>query len=202
MKSTFGKLWAIAALSVAVLSSGPALALPILTFAPLNQTVNLGDTASVDVMVTGLTGEFVGSYDFNVSWDAALLSLDSLSFGDALDGPLDSLSGFVNGTGSVNAFEVSLGLLSNQDGLSDFRLFTLSFDTLAVGTSALNFIGGIIPTGLLGDELGELLPTEVIAGSITINEGSVSVPEPGTLALFAIGLGLAGALKRRRTTLA
>lgn len=195
------KLLAIAALSLAALSSAPALAAPILTFAPSSQTVDLGDIATVDVMVTNLTGEFVGTYDFNVNWDASLLSLQSLTFGDALDGPLDSIAGFLGGSGSVNAFEVSLGALANQDGLSDFRLFTLAFNTLALGTSALSFTSGIIPSGLLGDELGQLLAVSTTEGSITIQgQPDMAVPEPGTLGLMALGVGFIGMLRRRRAS--
>lgn len=191
---------ALCATAILPLAGTPALAIPILSFSPLNQTVDLGDTASVDVMVSGLSGEYVGSYNFSVSWDASLLSLQSLVFGNGLDGPLDSISGSLAGTGSVNAFEVSLGLLLNQDGNSPFKLFTLGFNTLGTGTSALGLVGNIGPgNGFLGDELGELIATETAPGSITINPRTTPVSEPGSLLmLFLAGIGMVVALRGLR----
>lgn len=187
----FSALWAVCLL----MASAPALAIPTLVFQPANQTVDLGSDAAVDVFVTGLSGELVGSYDFSVAWDSALLGLDSVSFGSGLS---PSISDFVPGTGNVNVFEVGLGALP-QDGLSSFRLFTLVFDTLGVGTSALSFIGNIAPDlGFLGDDLGNLLATDTQAGSITIRPGSTPVPEPAMLSMLLVGLGAFGALRTRR----
>lgn len=191
-------LLTLCATTVIALAGTQASATPILTFSPLNQTVDLGNTASVDVMVTGLSGEYVGTYDFSVNWDATLLSLQSLVFSDGLDGPLDSISGSVGGPGTVNAFEVSLGSLLNQDGVSPFKLFTLGFDTLAAGTSALTLAGNISPgNGFLGDALGELLQAETEAGSITINPRTTAVPEPGSLIMMLLA-GCAIAVARRQ----
>ena len=79
-------------------------ATPTLAFAPLNQL-------SVDVLVTGLSNDFVGDFDFFVEWDASLSFLDSLIFGDALDDGLGlSLQNIDSSTmGAVNVVELSFG---------------------------------------------------------------------------------------------
>ncbi|PCI42203.1 MAG: hypothetical protein COB51_13275 [Moraxellaceae bacterium] len=175
-----------------------ASAVPMLTFAPLDQSVELGDQVSVDVIVTGLSSEFVGDFDFFVEWDAGLLSLDSLIFGDALDDGLGfSFQDVDSGTmGTVNAAELAFGGLFNQDGFSDITLFTLTFDTLALGVSALDFLGNIGGDSslALGDGFGGSYLSGFDEGSITI---TANVPEPGQMALFAIGLIGLGFARRR-----
>ncbi|MCI0506747.1 MAG: cohesin domain-containing protein [Gammaproteobacteria bacterium] len=156
-----------------------------LSFVPANQTVQLGDQATVDVMVTGLVEQYVGTYDFNVSWDASLLSLTNVDFDIYLDSPFSFQSVDASTAGSVNVAELSFDGLFNQDGSSDFRLFSLTFDTLDAGTSLLNFTGNIggDPTAFLGDAFGSLLQTDAGLGSITI-ERTAGVPEPSSLLLL------------------
>ena len=188
----------LCAVTLAVFAQN-SLATPTLTFAPLNQSVALGSQLSVDVLVTGLSNDFVGDFDFFVEWDASLLFLDSLIFGDALDDGLGlSLQDVDSSTmGTVNVAELSYGALTNQDGFFDLTLFTLTFDTLGLGTSILDFLGNIggDPSLALGDGIGGSYQTGFDMGSITIT--SASVPEPGQMALLVVGLiGVAFARKK------
>lgn len=181
--------------AASLLLSSQVFAIPMLNFTPASQTVNLGDQATVNVGLSGLSNEYVGAFDFNVSWDSSLLSLDSSSFDIFLDGPGDSISGVDSSTaGTVNMFEVSLGALINQDGSSDINLFSLTFNTLGLGTSALSFSAGIDPFfDFLGDDLGFALPTDISGGSIEI----VDAPEPGVIWLLSAGLILLGFSQHR-----
>jgi hypothetical protein len=189
-----------AALALAMLATA-AQAVPMLSFAPANGSVALGATASVDVMLGDLDGDFIGAYDFHVDWDPTLLSLQDLTFGSQLDGPDNSIFGYVAGTGSVNAFEVSLGGLALQDGVTSFRLFTLSFDTLAVGTSALEFRPGVAGAGAsIGDALGNARAAFTTSGALTVTPpppDPVAVPEPGTLGLLGLAIAFMGFTRRR-----
>jgi hypothetical protein len=170
-----------------------------LGFDPMNQTVIEGSQATVDVVVDPM-GAFVGAFDVIVGWNDSILDLAGLTVD-----PINNLGATIDivdtlgTTDSVNVASVSLEfpLAPFQDGVSDVTLFSLTFDTLTVGTSALTLSPGILgitfpPGGFLGDEFGFLLETQVTNGSIEV------VPEPTTWLLLSIGLiGLAGWGSRR-----
>jgi hypothetical protein len=79
----------------------------------------------------------------------------------------------------LNLFELSLDLASDLDTLQSgsFTLATLTFDTMAQGTSILN-----INVNALGDANGDSLVVDVNTSSITV------VPEPNAWFLFLSGL--------------
>lgn len=71
---------------------------------------------------------------------------------------------------------------------SSFTLATLTFDTLAIGTSPLT-----LSINVLGDAAGESLTATLDSGEVVVT------PEPGSLLLFVSGLaGLAGVRKKYR----
>lgn len=157
-----------------------------LEFVPGNQTVNVGDPAVVDVLISGLgdgAASSVGTFDLNVSYDASILTAAGVTFGGFLgDGLLTSIQTVdLGGAGVADLAEVSLLFAFELDALqpASFTLATLTFDTLAAGTSPLVF-----SQALIGDGLG--LPLQVNAGG-----GSVAaVPEPAFLLLLASGLAV------------
>ncbi len=195
MTRTLRKISATAAL---LLCASLSHAIP-LTFEPSDTTVELGDQVAIDVVITP-DGTLIGTFDIAVNWDMSILSLFDVTFGDSLGDPepfaFETLVDVILGGGSAQISEVSLlfgGLAGLQDG-SPFTLFTLIFGTSSAGTSALTF-GGII----LGDEFG-FPPFDLPqpgSGTIEVIE-IVAVPEPGTLALFGLGLVLMIAARRQR----
>ncbi|WP_347258920.1 PEP-CTERM sorting domain-containing protein, partial [Methylocaldum sp.] len=120
----------------------------------------------------------------------------------------DSIQGFDDSvSGTVNVFETSLGLLADQDGNTAFRLFTLTFDTLANGLSPLSFTDNIASTGeFLGDENGDPFVPPVSAGRGSVCVGGncqqsqpIPVPEPPVVMLMGAGLlGFAFNQRHRR----
>jgi hypothetical protein len=180
------------------MASGASQAVPMIEIVPATSTVTVGDLVSVDVMVSGLVDEYVGTYDLTLAWDSALLALQGVAFDVFLDGPADSLASFVAGPGTVSVFEVSLGMLLNQSGNGAFRLFSLTFDALAAGSASLAFSGDVVQ--LLGDALGAGYGEVALSPARVSIEprGGASVPEPGPLALMLVGLAaLAGRSSRR-----
>jgi len=163
-------------------------AVPLLTFSSQYSSVEWDDQVSVDVVVTDLDYEFVGNFDFKVIWDFNFLSLEGIVFGDALeDSSQNSFQDWTSSDGSIDIAELSSGLLPNQDGFSDLTLFTLTFDVLGLGSSALNLEGDIGNNVkyALGDNDGKVLNADFGTGEITITQ---SVPESGLMGLFLLGL--------------
>ena len=104
-------------------------------------------------MVAGLVGgaaPSLGSWDLDLTFDASLMSLDSVSFGGFLGGPADSLQDALeNGSGSWDLAEISLLSPDELDALqpASFVLATLDFSALAEGTSSVALSGGVAGDG-------------------------------------------------------
>ncbi len=187
------------ALPLLLITSQSVFATVILSFTPNTQTVLLSGQASVNIVATNLQNEYVGAFDFDVSWDNSILSLASVSFGNALGGGFLSLQSenTNNGLGTSNLAESSLlsSLASLQTGTTNIILATLVFDALSVGQSVLSLTGNISGGGFLGNENGELLAASANTG--LINVVSTSIPEPETLFLLGVGFLALFGIRRR-----
>ena len=199
-------------LGLVVFFSLSALAIPIditIGFEPASQIVPVGEPVSVDLVISGLgdhSEPSLGAFDLDIHFDPTILAFDDATFGDpdlgdqvdmsgdaalfdSLIGPGLYLGAFVISPGVLDIFEVSVDsasdLNSNQAG--SFTLATLTFDTLAVGTSSLD-----ITIDSLGDAYGNPLSADVQSGSIA------PVPEPASFILFGFGLGGIGILRRKK----
>ncbi len=186
-------------ITLALLWASAAHALT-LGFAPASGSGLVGSSIEVGVVVSDLTdggAPSLGSFDLDLIFDSAVLGLTGVPFGDPLLGDqLDlfgfgSLSGYDDSVpGSLNVFEISFDLPEDLDELQagSFTLFTLRFDLLSPGTSALAF-GSVT----LGDAFGDpLIADAVLSGSVS------ALPEP-TAAVLAALAGLLLALRRSNT---
>ena len=172
-----------------------------LSISPDTQSVSLGSPVSFAVDISGLgSGTALSAYDVSIGFDPTLLSYTQTNFGDPLLGDqLDLAKSGLNGpsatpsTGSVDLIEFSLDSTAtlNAQQAGSFTLATLSFDTLAAGTSALS-----LTVNSLSDAYGN-----TIAYS-SLNNGSVNIPSavplPGGLLLFMSGWSALLLAQRRR----
>src|SRR5262245_51777929 len=149
-------------------TSADALTLDI---RPVDQDVVQGQQVHVDVIATDVPTEVVSAYDFVVTWDPAVLSFASVEL-DIFLGP-GSHQDYDVASGSINVSEIAVSdLPPNQSGGGEFRLFTLTLDAIAPGTSALAMRGNIAPTsGFALGRYAQPLITNPTAASITVIAG-------------------------------
>lgn len=179
-----------------------AQAAPTLSFSPSPQTFNVGDSAQVDVVISGLEDsgldEIVSSYDLSINYDSSILGFSNINI-------FENPFGFVGGTDSnastagvidfsLFSFEFDTDLQSIQG--DSIILATLGFDTLTAGTSALGFDFTDV-TGLGFSPLS----LATMNGEISVN-GVSAVPLPAAFPLMLSAVGAVGFLGSRRKKLA
>jgi len=159
-------------------------------FNPSDSQVEPGGSISVDLVIGDLGDDILAAFDLDVLYDSTILGFDSFTFGTGLDtfgfGTLNGVTDF--GAGLINVFELSFDfdadLIDFQP--NDFVLGTFTFTGDAIGISALDILIFDLAGAFVFDEdLGFDVPTSLQADT---QSGSIEVPEPGTLLLFASGL--------------
>ncbi|NJN36192.1 MAG: hypothetical protein HC794_02970 [Nitrospiraceae bacterium] len=162
---------------------------------PAVQTVGVGATVAMDVMLSDLGSQGTGSYDFALGFDNSVLGFDRAEDGLSL--------GFAQGLGAVlsgNTVRVSdfsfddpQQLVSLQAGT--LRLFTLYFNAVGAGSSLVSVMSGNI-----FDVNGTAVSFGSNAASVIVSPATTNpVPLPGTLPLVLAALAAAAAMKRRQS---
>lgn len=131
-------------LVAAFFGTNNAYAVPVLSLEPANQTGDVNDPYSFDVVISDLpVGEVVSAYDIDVTYDSSVLAASSVFQ------PFSSLGGagdaFYNATFPANMIHIDgLSLLSDAQllalqGGDSVIMATLFFTGIAVGFSSLDF---------------------------------------------------------------
>ena len=173
--------------------SSASQAMPVVSLSPSTSYGLVGDTMYVDLLWSGDSGDYLGAWDVDISYDSTVVSYAGSSFHTGVDSWGCIICGDGSVSGTIDLYESSLDsvadLTANQDGLGNaFTLATLEFQALADGFSGLLFGASIF-----GDEYGSAITPELIDGGICVGEGKcvISVPEPSSLLLMLLGsLGL------------
>ncbi len=190
------------ALAAAALFSLPrtAAAIPLLSVVPSFQSGNIGDLFSVDLVISNLGGEEVGSFDIDLTYNSTILSGQSITLGNGLGDPGNPLetfpvaASFAGGVADIS--EISFLDESTLQGLqgSSFTLATLSFQGSANGLSPLTITQSVVANGDLNTQS---LTVNLETGAIQVGD-LAPVPEPTTLLLVGTGTALAALRRRRR----
>lgn len=200
MVSRLVRAWLVAGV-VLVASSFSAEAAPIVCLTESGDTTCLGTktvilpaaTFSLDLYATDAADYELFALDY-LRWDATILTLLSVTPGTLGNG------GFFGGDLSV-AGELSFTTDTLTGGASG-SLAVLNFQALAVGVTALTF-EALDPNDPLsvGPVAFQHATTLDVEGASQVSGASVDVqrvPEPASLTLFGLGLGLAGVYLRSR----
>jgi hypothetical protein len=191
MKNSLVKLVIGVAAVAAVCQAKAAISLSL---QPSSQTINVGNSAAVDLVVSGLgnlTAPSLGGFAVDLSFDPSILSGLSASFGTQLDLGVAGSVQFsdLSTPGLIHLDEVSLELAADLNAAQpgSFILGTLNLTGVGGGLGALNFT-----SASLSDEEGQSLSFTTSGGEIQVN-GPSRVPDAGsTAALLLLGmLGLA-----------
>jgi hypothetical protein len=185
------KIMTAAALTFAALGAQAAT----LTFSA--PTVTNGSSVSVDVIASEFPDLY--GYQMSISFDQTLLHFTSMVEGNYF-GTVPTDFDNADDSTTPGIIEFIYGGAYGQTGVSNTgTLFTLNFDTLAAGTSFLNF-SDMIFINSQSDALGDI-PFTAVNGALTILPVVVTpptgdVPEPASALL--LGAGAAAFIARRR----
>lgn len=162
----------------------PGLASAAVMFVtPASQTVGLGTQVGLTVQVSDVLPDGLSAYDFTLRFDPAVLGFarveDAQNLGAAVGlGATDVGGGVLL---SDFSFELVADLLALQS--PSFSLFTIYFDAIGVGTSALS-IEGLSTFNAQGDPL----TYNTVGASVTVTPRVTRLPEPASLALVLLTL--------------
>lgn len=157
---------------------------------------SVGDSIQVDIMIADVVG--LAGYDLSIDFDSAILNATAVQQGEFLSSAGSALwMGETGGSapGAVsNVVELLLGVPAGVSGAG--RLFSIQFDVIGAGLTMIDLIPS--PVSLLSDPNARSLDFMTSGVQFEGMGNNNIVPEPATLALVALGMGLVGGVGARR----
>lgn len=206
-------LQGLLAILTIVVCTGPVHAFPVVSILPAQQIVEAPGAFSVTVNISGLQADdparLLGAFSVDLLFDPAVLSyfpsppvgwggaLGDVAAGQAVTTFDPSTPGVIH-LGETSLLEANADtcvfctgpFLADLQGNS-FKLVTLSFfDAASSGSTVLNLASPVFV-----DANGFPIP---LGG---LNGATIRVPEPGSIAMLAMGVALMGWVRRRRSSL-
>jgi len=174
---------------VLALSAVSASASPILSVAPLSQTVSVGDTFTVNIDIADVVDLF--AFSFDLAFDPNIVTFQSIVEGTLLQSGGLAFIGSELSPGTISIGNSLIGPVSGVGGGGTLAIVTF-FATMA-GTTSFSF--PVVPdlVFFLDSNLGEIAIGEPTPGSVLVNAAPTSsVPDkPSIMVLVAAGLSLA-----------
>ena len=169
-----------------------------------DKVYDIDDTLTVNVYISDLNNGFqklVSEFSFNLLSEDSLLTFQQATFGTKLDVdmftfiPSDKV---VDNSATNNLFisefsyADSFDLFAVQDGLSRFLLASIDFKVADLGLAQFSW-GDIKASNEFG-----VAYNDITADDFSVQLGSqVSVPEPSSIAIFALALAMLVRLTRK-----
>lgn len=171
-------------LLMTLINSAEAYAVPILSFdnnmSDVNRVVDLGDTLTLDLWISGLDVDDLGGFDFSVTFDGAVTSLMNASKNMALtEFDIFNLTPALNQV-TFDGVSLFADLTTQADA---FRLASFSFAAASIGNSVL-----MLENVLLSDAFGFELSAQSFVANVTVRDPAANpIPEPQIFVLFLAG---------------
>src|SRR5579871_4692154 len=167
-----------------------AHALPIIDFSPSSGTFALGQTFQVDAVVNGLDpNNLPYDYSFDVTYDASVLQLQSITAGTLFDCGDFCFSVSSTSPGQilgVSAFDLFQTLTATDGVLASFSFTAIAPSAgtdLTLGNGGFQSLDSAATLG--GFDIASVLTA---SGTFTI-DAPVATPEPGAAPLILAALG-------------
>jgi hypothetical protein len=181
------RILAAVALAALVPPSAAAVTLEVI---PSTTTASIGDTVTVDVVISdlgNLAAPSLGTFDLDLQYNSAVFSFGGAVFGPELGDPMaaEAITTTTPGMGVVNLLELSLlsPAILNANQPDTFTLFTASFDAVAAGTAVFT-----VASNALGDENGDPLILDAVIPATVDVEGAPGLQEIPTLSQWGLAL--------------